>query len=96
MRRATEQKVVLSLPGFAFASASAVLAIGTTLYSVVTGGFRYYAPSLLMIFKIGLLLSLGGLALALGGIWKRNPLRWHAPLVSLVTLLFWMFWIAGE
>lgn len=98
VRRSPEDRFTafISLPGFVLASMSAVLAIVTTLDSIATGGFRFYAPSLLMICKIGLLLSLGGFVLGLGGVWKRNPLRWYAPVLSLGMLLLWLFWASGE
>jgi hypothetical protein len=44
----------ISMAGFVLATMSAVLAIGVSLYSIATGGFRYFAPSLLMIYRIGL------------------------------------------
>jgi hypothetical protein len=86
----------ISLPGFVFASMSAALAIGTTLYSIAIGGFRFYAPSLLVIYRFGFSLALGGFILGLGGVWKRNPLRWHAPLLSLGMFLLWLLWASGE
>jgi hypothetical protein len=96
VRQSKELWHLSHLAGFALASMSAVVAIGAGLYSVTTGGFLYYAPSLLMIYRIGLLLSLGGLAFGLGGVWKRNPLRWHAPALSIGMLLLWLFWASGE
>lgn len=86
----------ISLSGFVLGSASAALAIGGMLWSAATGGFRYYAPELLRIFRIGILLSLAGLMVSLGGVWKRNSLRWHAPVLSLGMLLLWFFWTGGE
>jgi uncharacterized integral membrane protein len=88
--------LLLSLAGFALGTASIMVAIGALLYAGATGGFRYYAPALLTIYKVGLLLSLGGIAFALGGIWKRNALRWHAPVLSFGTFLLWLLWASGE
>jgi hypothetical protein len=88
--------LLLSLAGFALGTASIVLAIGALLYAGARGGFRYYAPTLLTSYKVGVLLSLGGMAFALGGIWKRNALRWHAPALSIGMLLCWLFWASGE
>jgi hypothetical protein len=87
---------VISLAGFALGSASALLAVGSILYCVATGGFRYYDPTVLKIYRAGLLLALGGLACALVGVWNRNPLRWHAPALSLGMLLLWLIWASGE
>jgi hypothetical protein len=88
--------LLLSLAGFALGTASIMLAIGALLYAGATGGFRYYAPALLRIYKFGLLLSLGGMTFALGGIWKRNALRWHAPALSIGMVLLWLLWASGE
>jgi hypothetical protein len=86
----------LSLAGFVFGSASAVLAIGTMLYSMTTEGFRFYDPTLLKLYKAGMLLALGGLVFALIGVWSRNSLRWHAPGLSFGMLLLWFIWASGE
>ena len=87
---------VLSLTGFALGSASALLAVGGILFAAASGGFRYYDPTLLTIYMIGLLLSLGGLVIALCGVWKPSALRWHAPILSLGMLFLWFVWAAGE
>jgi len=60
------------------------------------GGFRYYDPPLMKIYGIGILLSLSGLLAGLGGVWKKNPLRWHAPVLSLGMLLLWVLWASSE
>ena len=86
----------LSLAGFVLGSASALLAIGTILYAITTGGFRFYDPTLLKVYRAGLLLALGGLVFALVGVWNRNPLRWHAPALSLGMLVIWLIWVSGE
>lgn len=86
----------LSLAGFGFATASALLATGSLIYAHVIGGFGYYDPRLLRIYKWGALLSLAGTLLGVGGIWKQNALRWYAVGCSLGMLLFWAFAAAGE
>ncbi|HWF02503.1 MAG TPA: hypothetical protein VHA06_02400 [Candidatus Angelobacter sp.] len=75
---------------------SAALAIGAILYWIAIGGFRFYAPSLLVIYRFGFSLALGGFVLGLGGVWKRNPLRWYAPLLSLGMFLLWLLWASSE
>jgi hypothetical protein len=87
---------VLSAAGFALASASALLAITTALYGQATGGFPFYDPRLLRIYRWGALLSLSGTALALSGLWRPSPLRWHAPVCTLGTLVFWLLTALGE
>jgi hypothetical protein len=73
-----------------------ILAIGTVFYSLTTGGFRFYDPTLLKLYRSGLLLGLGGLVFALVGVWNRNSLRWHAPALSLSMLLLWLIWLSSE
>jgi hypothetical protein len=86
----------LSLAGFTLGSASVVLAIGSIVYSMAVGGFRYYDPSLLTIYRIGILLSLLGLTMGLCGVWRSSALRWHALILSLGMLILWLVWVAGE
>ena len=87
---------VLALAGFTLASGSALLAICSVLYAMAAGSFRYYAPALLAIYRIGIVLSLAGMAFALGGVWRRSALRWHAPVLSFGMLLLWLIWASGE
>ena len=80
----------LSLIGFIFASASALVAISSVIYAHMINGFGFYDPRLMRILRWGVVLSLGGLAFGIGGIWGQNSLRWHAPLCALGTLAFWI------
>jgi hypothetical protein len=77
-----------SLIAFGFSTASAGLAVLTWLIAMVKG-FAYYDPLLLTVYAIGLLLSATGVLFGVLGIWRPNPLRWHAPLCSLGMLIFW-------
>jgi hypothetical protein len=81
---------ILSLVAFAFATASGLLAVSSVMYSVGIGGFPYYDPRLLRIFRLGILLSLAGIALGLGGVWRPSSLRWYAPASAIGTLMFWI------
>lgn len=98
LRRVPQQGLsgVLALAGFTLGSGSAVLAVGSIAYAMATGGFRYYAPAIIAIYRIGILLSLAGLAFAIGGVWKPNALRWQAPVLSFGMLLLWFIWASGE
>ncbi len=87
---------ILSLLGFILATASALLALSAAAYSLVIGGFPYYDPLLMRIFGIGALLSLGGLALGISGIWRTSSLRWHAPVSAIATFAFWIVAAVGE
>ena len=87
---------VLSLVGFGFGTASAVLAVSSIIYAQAIGGFRYYDPLLLRIYRWGFLLSVTGFLFSVGGIWRRNAWRWYSPLLSLVMLLLWFAYATGE
>ena len=52
--------------------ASALLALSAAAYSLMTGEFPYYDPLLMRI--LGILLSLGGLAPGISGIWRTSSL----------------------
>jgi hypothetical protein len=85
-----------SLIGFGLGMASVLLVLSAMVWGAARGGFRYYDPPLMKIYGIGILLSLSGLLAGLGGVWKRNPLRWHAPILSLGMLLLWVLWASSE
>jgi len=86
---------ILSLIGFIFATASAILAVSSIAYAQVHH-FPYYDPLLLRIFRWGGLLSLAGLLFGIGGVWRPGALRWHAPLCGLGMLAFWFIAATGE
>ena len=99
MRRRPAQPSIgmtLSVIGFGFASSSALLQIGTGLYANVTDGFPFNDPRLMRIYGIGLLLALLGLACGIGGVFRTNPLRFKAPILSAFLLLFWMLQAMSE
>src|SRR5215472_5519914 len=54
----------LSIAGFSLATASALLAIAAAVYAQAIGGFPYYDPRLLRIYRWGALLSLSASILA--------------------------------
>jgi hypothetical protein len=70
---------ILSLIGFTLATASGLLAISAMLYTRAVGGFPFYDPLLLRIYRWGALLSLSGIVFALIGVWRPGP-RYHLPL----------------
>jgi hypothetical protein len=79
----------LALVGFLFATASALVAVSSIMYSGAIGGFAFYDPLLMRITRIGSLLSMAGFIAGLGGIWRPNSLRWHSPLSALGMFAFW-------
>jgi uncharacterized membrane protein YgdD (TMEM256/DUF423 family) len=85
----------LSLLGLILATASAVLAILTIALAQVHD-FPYYDPVLLRIFSWGALLSLVGIVLGIGGIWRPSSLRWYAPVSGLCMLVFWIVMASRE
>jgi hypothetical protein len=87
---------ILSLVGFTLATLSGILAISSMFYSIEIGGFPYYDPRLLRIFRWGGLLSISGIVFALGGSRQSSALRWHAIGLSAGMLLFWFMSAAGE
>src|SRR5581483_5658041 len=86
----------ISFIGFVLGSSSALLAACSILFAFLGNGFRHYDPVLLQIYRMGILLSLGGLACAVIGAFKQNILRWHAPILSLGMLALWFMWAASE
>jgi hypothetical protein len=87
---------ILSLIGFLLATFSALLAISSGLYAHAIGGFPYYDPLLLKIYRWAALLSLGGIVFGACGAWRPNPLRWHAPVCAIGMFVFWFVMATGE
>lgn len=87
---------ILSLIGFTLATASGLLAVSSVLYAHAIGGFPFYDPRLLRIYRWGGLLSLSGLVFGIAGVWRPGPLRWLAPVCSFGTALFWFVSAMGE
>jgi hypothetical protein len=86
---------ILSLAGLALSTISALLALSTSAFARFHP-FGFYDPTLMRIMRWGILLSFCGCLFALGGIWRKNPLRWHAPLCGLGTLAIWIIAAEGE
>jgi hypothetical protein len=86
---------ILSLIGFMFGTASAVLGASSVSYAQVHH-FPFYDPLLLRIFRWGGLLSLAGILFGIGGAWRPGPLRWQAPVCGLGMLAFWLLAAEGE
>jgi hypothetical protein len=80
---------ILSLIGFILASVSGSLGLATVLFARA-GGTSVASETFRWLFLIGLFSSLIGVIFAIGGIWRRSPLRWFAPAGTLATLAFWL------
>jgi hypothetical protein len=87
---------IASLAGFALATASALLAVSTAAYAKAIGGMLFFNLALSRIYLTGLLFSLSGLVFGIVGLWKTNPLRWHAPFCAAGTLIFWYMTLSVE
>jgi hypothetical protein len=87
---------IMSLIGFALATASALLAISTEVYAKAIGGFIFYDPTLLRIYRYGVLFSLSGIMSSFVGLWRTSALRWHAPVCSVGTLMYWFMMASSE
>lgn len=85
-----------ALGSLIIATASVLLFIGLLTYSKMIGGFQFYDPRLLQTYRIGLLVSLLSIVASLGGVWRRNPLRWLSPLTAVGTLVLWVCAAASE
>jgi len=86
----------LSLVGLGLATSSAILMIVTTIYAHQIGGFPFYDPLLLRIYRWGGLLSSAGIVFGVGGVWRPNPLRWLTPACALGMFLLWGMLAMGE
>jgi hypothetical protein len=87
---------VLSLVGFTLATASALLAVSSSIYGRFLGGFPYYDPRLMRIYAVGALLSASALILSLLGVWRFSSLRWDALFCSFGTLVYWFAMAEAE
>jgi hypothetical protein len=86
-----------SLVGFFFASLSASLEVGSGTYAQFRdGGFPFNDPVLLRIYFFGFWSALLGLICGLVGIAGKTPLRFKAPVLSIVLLLLWIGQAMGE
>ena len=88
---------IASLISFALATASALLAAASIIRAHEIGGFPYYDPRLLRIYRQGFHLSAGAFLFSFGGLWGgSNPLRWHAIVCAVGNALFWFSAAMGE
>jgi len=85
-----------SLLGFSLATASAALALATHLYARYVHNFALHDPALPKIYAVGCLLSVAGIAFAVAGSGRSNPVRWLAPLCAFGTLIFWLLAMSTE
>lgn len=67
------------------------MAVSTLAYAYVHHfGSGYTDDFLLYMVEGGVLIWLAGILFGLSGVWRKNPLRWHAPICAVGTLALWM------
>ena len=84
-------------PLFSFAGfclATAAYAIGIIVIALARN-FENPSPLIGPLIESGLILSLAALVCTLGGMWRKSPLRWLAPALSVCALCFWLFAAIG-
>jgi hypothetical protein len=86
----------LSLIGFSFATASALLVLFAHLFARFVRSFPAHDPTLMKLYSSGCLLSSLGIVFGVGGTARRGPVRWLAPACAFGTLLFWLLAMSSE
>ena len=72
--------------GFAASSLSLSIIVFLAIHAIVTGGFPYYSPPLLLAFRLGFLTALAGVFAAIVG---KGPLEVPTIISSVLCLLIW-------
>jgi hypothetical protein len=80
---------ILSFIGFLLATASALIAVAFILVAAFFGVYNLN-PLWPSVSKIAAGLSVAGVMLGLGGVWRPGLLRWHCPVGAVGILSFWM------
>jgi hypothetical protein len=91
--KGTTVPAILSLIGFILASASGLLGLAAILFAQ-EGGAEVQGNVVRWFLLPGVAVSLTGFLFAIGGIWRKNSLRWFAPAGAIATLAFWLL-VAG-
>jgi hypothetical protein len=73
-----------------FCLATAAYAVGPIVIALARD-FEHPSPLIDPLLQFGLILSLSSLVCALGGVWRKSPLRWLAPALALCAFCFWLF-----
>ncbi len=81
------------LAAWVIGSSSAILFVSTAIYAQVIGGFQYYDPDLLRIYRYGCLSALLGIALGLAG---RGRVRLAVTALSGTMLILWLVLATSE
>lgn len=77
-----------------FSLATAAFAAGIIL--IVLGfDFEKNSTFIYPLLQSGLILSLSALVCTMGGVWRKSPLQWQAPALSVCALCFWLTAVIG-
>ena len=87
---------ILSFIGLILATTSAILGAFIVVHATAIGGYPYYDPRAMRIYAWGVLLSVAGIALGIGGAFQPGSLRWQVPVSGLCILAFWIIAALGE
>jgi hypothetical protein len=79
---------LISFVAFVIASASSALGLVTIIVGM-WGVFEERYDGFYRVVDFGTIISLLGNFVAIGGIWRRSPLRWHALASAAASLGFW-------
>ena len=85
----------LSLGGLVLATASTLLVIAAVTYAQIHH-FPHQEPTLIRLYRVGILFSRCGVVFGLAGVWRPGSVRWYAPLSAVSTLAFWMLAATSE
>jgi hypothetical protein len=80
----------LSFIAFLLATASTILVIVSMIYTRTSDAFLFFDTTYYHFIIAGYWLSGVGLVLTLVGIWRKGPVRVHALICTLGTLLYWL------
>ena len=76
----------IAVLGFGASTASLTLIVALGVHALITGGFPYYSPPLILAFRLGFLTALCGVVAALIG---TGQLKVPTIVSSLLCLLIW-------
>ena len=80
---------MLSFISFCFVSLAALFAAWTILYAA-SGKFESNYSFFFRTLRRGAILATVALLCGIAGLWRKHPLRWHAPAAAVCNIAFWL------